>query len=212
MWRSLPYRIARGQLRLPPKKGGLSLVDVEKKCCALFVSNCTKILKTVGDEFEVKFFEITRAQGKYPSYMKSSLQIFDSLYHQNPTPLESSKLMYAHLMITEGNHTPTIEITHPNWSWPIIWENISYTPLPSDWKSSLLLFINDAMGYADKLFRHNRVLSNQCPKCQQVETVMHKFCICVSIRPIWFWVCQALQVKVKLPANYMQMVKSLRFD
>ena len=56
LWKGYPYRIAREQLRLPYKLGGVGLINVSCKSRAILVKMCHDIVNNKADVFEIAYF------------------------------------------------------------------------------------------------------------------------------------------------------------
>ena len=216
VWRNHPYRISRDQLRLPRKKGGLGLVDIELKCKALLIRQYDNLARGFGDPFELSYLQqyLNPSSSRFrqsPSFIRAPLESREALLVNNNQCLNTSKSVYNTLLENKNIHT-SIEGKHPSYNWPCLWKNVLLSPLSSDWRSSLYLVVNECISCADKLFRHGRSQSNICPFCTQIETLCHKLYECNRIKPIWTWVLGYFTNKIKLPLPCINKICKLQFD
>ena len=220
IWKDFPYRVARQQLRLPLNKGGLNLVDVEAKCHTLMMKHCDNLI--VGsnqDEFEVALnnhllINTAPQLQNFPAYIRPVFVKREQLLTTNGfSSLPPTRTLYK-MLIEMNNITPHIVSSRPTIDWYKTWTNIHRSPMSSEWRSSLYLIINDAIGYGEKLLRHGRVNSDQCNycNCHQVETLRHKFIECPTINRLWSWVHDCLKNKIKLPARCLLRITNLSVD
>ena len=52
-------------------------------------------------------------------------------------------------------------------------------------KSILLRLIHGEIYTKERLYRFGMIDSPKCPRCDEIETLMHKFCDCDYVRRIW---------------------------
>ena len=216
IWRNYPYRVSRDQLRLPNRRGGLSLVDTATKCTSLFLKQINDTANGEGDEFEISYLQnflnpTSPNYRDYPVYMRQNAKLYDSLYPNNTTAFSSTRILYDTLMANKPVRVP-IELKRPHIQWSLVWGNFHRSPMPTEWRTSMYLVINDSIGYADKLFRHQRSQSNRCTLCSQIETLVHKMFDCPGIKNIWEWLLRHLKVNLRIPLSDLENVRSFRFD
>ena len=217
IWRNSPYRISRDQLRLPLNKGGLNLANVEVKCQTLFIKYSDDIMAGTVDQFEYIFYQQffgqnSNSTSKLPAHIRPAFQKRTQLLTQgNQGLLPPTRKLYRTL-IQELDITPRIVTKYTTVIWSNVWQNIHKSPMASEWRSSLYMFVNEAVVYGERLLRHGRSQTSLCTFCLSSETLQHKFVECTSINNIWSWVLSSLQNKVKLPETCLNKIKQLQFD
>lgn len=195
LWKGLPYRVAREQLRMPTKSGGLGLLDVYKKSTALLLRTLKRDFVPGSDPFNHAYIVHLRQGGgfrNFPAYLRTSCGLLDSL----PDNLYSAKHIYQYLL-SDNAHVPAIQIKEPLLPWARIWKNVSIKCIPSAWKSWAYLAMNDAIATGERLQRHGRAVDPNCPKCHQLDTISHRLIMCPDLANIRHWVSSAIRTKIK---------------
>lgn len=220
LWRGKQYRIARTQLYLRPKQGGLGLVCVQAKCTALLVRNITRIkFSQVTNYSQVVFASLyntgTRRQtSNLPLPFRRTIAIMETLPPQlklDIGPDIQTKQLYLHFL--DGiTRTPRIQEKYPSRRWSTVWTNLDNKWLPLQWKETGYLFINEMIPTGDKLFRHGRSASSNCHICNQPDTLRHRITSCVGAADVYQWsftkVCSLLQ----LTPSYTLQDRTLHFE
>jgi Reverse transcriptase (RNA-dependent DNA polymerase) len=196
IWNGLLYKINRCQLFMSPKKGGLSLIDIEMKAKALFIKN---ILYKVEDDTVVPNSDFllleTTIWGLLTRNMREWLTEAEDLQNGN---LTSVKMLYFHFLDLR-NHKPRVETEYPNIEWAQIWKNLSHSFLPTDWRANVYMLVNDAVPNAARLRRHR--ISMDCPVCRvcgNTDDNIHRLRLCAGSVRTWDWLNHKLKNVLRL--------------
>ncbi len=196
IWNGLLYKINRCQLFLSPKKGGLSLIDIEMKAKALFIKN---ILYKIEDNIVVPNIDFllleTSIRGLLTRNMREWLTDSEDLQNGN---LTSVKMLYFHFLDLR-NHKPRVETEYPNIDWTQIWKNLSSSFLPTDWRAAVYLLVNDAVPNAARMRRHR--ISLDCPLCRVCghnDDNIHRLRLCDGSVRTWNWLNHKLKNVLRL--------------
>lgn len=198
------FKVDRNQLYLPLEKGGLGLEDPEVKAQSLFVKNIIFAFNDEKDSFML-------AQTRNKSLTRNARAWLDLASElSNFSYLDSCKSFY-NFLLQKRNTIPKVERENPEFSWEIIWENISKNFLSSYAKEALYMVYNNLVPNRSKMFRLKvrGVVDNLCEICNNVDSTEHRIKNCKNTRPVWEWVEEIISKRLKLvvedPEEIMQM-------
>jgi hypothetical protein len=148
------------------------------KSKALFVKN---ILFRTEDNVVVPnddfLLQETAIWGQLPRNMREWLTEAEELQNGN---LTSAKMLYLHFL-ENRNHVPRVGTTYPTVDWSLLWKNISLSFLPTDWRASVYLMVNDALPNAVRLRRHRINMDNPvCAICNNNDDNVHRLKMCAG--------------------------------
>lgn len=123
-------------------------------------------------------------RGQLPRNMRDWLAEAEDLRNGN---LTSVKLLYSHFLDCR-NHKPRVESEYPEVDWPRLWENLSKNYLPTDWRASVYMIVNDALPNTERLRRH-RITSESpvCMLCNNNDDNVHRLKLCIGAASTWNW-------------------------
>lgn len=175
------YKVKFDQLYLDVDQGGLSLVDVESKCKALFVKN---ILFPSQDGIKDSFMLSQQTNNTLSRNSREWLSLAEEI--SNDTDLNTSKKIYR-LLISKQNIKIKIATEFPELPWQNYWQNIQSNFISSEEKHSLFIMLNDLIPTKAKLFRHKvrDTNTNLCEYCNKLDTSKHRIKLCSSSRLVW---------------------------
>lgn len=201
VWSGCLYRVARNQLRLPFRSGGLNLVDVEKKCKSLFVRNIICGLSGSGDAFDANFLRLCVLQHSSAAMcrnvhksIRTAIHLIDSLpvVTMQNGGYQRTRNIYQVLM-REACIKPQIEEKYPARRWKSIWSFVTQRNVPSNWKATTYAVVNEIVPTKDKRKRHGMVSSDECSLCHQQDTLEHRLTTCDGADVLWTWTMQKIQ-------------------
>ena len=76
---------------------------------------------------------------------------------------------------------------HPATPWPKVWRNLHAVWSSEDIKTVWIMVIHDLIPTNDRLAKIQRSESNQCPHCDQPDTLIHRLTECSEGADIWRW-------------------------
>jgi hypothetical protein len=124
--------------------------------------------------------------------MKEALDSGENIITLN---LITTKTIYNYLL-NQTNFRIYVEIKYPELNFDKIWKNLSKNYLPSDWRTTAYLVVNDVIANSCKLRRHHINLDSlNCAKCDEIDNNDHRIKKCPAIVEIWNW------IKLKLTYN-----------
>jgi len=88
---------------------------------------------------------------------------------------------------TEGGMGFSDHDTTPSPLWPKVWRNLHAVWSSEDIKSIWFMVIHDLIPTNDRLAKIQRSESNQCPHCNQPDTLIHRLTECSEGTDIWKW-------------------------
>ena len=181
LWNGNLCRIARTQLRKNVKEGGLGLIDVSKKCHALLSKNllpeyledghictenhviCNYLMRntaTLPRKF-IHFRTVRKILIELPESIRSNASEW------------KTKVLYKHLM-DQHQQIPHIMNKFPNYNWGGIWRMFTTQHIPTAWKSTAYLVVNDQTPTEVKKYMHNIARSSYFLLCGRIDTIRHR--------------------------------------
>lgn len=214
IWMGSMYRISREQLYLSHTKGGLNLINVERKAHALFLKTQSNSWVTIKNKITYKssvncIFEGKDmfARKKYFKDITKTLRENHSLVNKNE--LTQTKTVY-NTLLEKNFKTPGAEIKYPNFDWKIIWCNILNNNLiPTQWKASTYKALNDIYPVGKKLKKHNLSSDDKCIKCGIFDDVEHRIKTCGNAKHVWYWIKSKIKDKFGIDLKVSIGIKTL---
>lgn len=196
IWKGLFYKVERKELYLPVLEGGLSLIDVEAKCKALFVKNI--LFSRSNDVVNIDKFMLEQIHTK--TITRNTREwLKDADLFMNETHLNTCKKIYD-TILSRMKITVKKRIELPNKNWQNLFENTNKNFLTSDSKSVLFMILRDIIPCNAKMFRHGvrGVESPNCDCCGVPDSVEHRIKNCCSSKKVWSWLNEILKTRFKL--------------
>jgi hypothetical protein len=125
-------------------------------------------------------------------------EAFTSAEESLTRDLSSTKLIYLTLLERQGvtNYTET-KYTQINFNQ--IWTNLSANYLPSDWRATTYLVVNDVIPNSQKLRAHRIADGNVfCSRC------VHRLKKCIGAREIWYWLTSLSRTRLNLTISDLE--------
>lgn len=189
------FKVERNQLYLDFEQGGIKLVDVESKAKSLFIKNIINVEDEQENEDPVLLHhpKIQSLGRNTKEWIQLALRVKEN------SALVSVKAIYR-FFVDEKKIRPRVENVFPNINWEIIWENLSYSFIPSDCKSQMFLLYNDLIISKDKLVKYNigRLTSNVCDYCPRTESNRHILKECIRTKTIREWLTNVLKERLHI--------------
>jgi exonuclease III len=188
LWAGSLYKIERNQLCMKIENGGLALVNIEAKTKALFA----KTLVRNSDNFlsqGVGHINFSRNMREWTTYAGTIVNV-NSV---------STKSLYSDLM--QGlNNKPRVETKFPEIDWELTWRKFKLSHIPTDWKMSMYLILNDTISNNHRMFQHNigGVQSPDCSVCGRRDTNAHRIKDCIFSTTSWRWLKEKLAQRTNL--------------
>lgn len=187
MWNGHRIKINRQQLRLKYRKEGLNLVATKEKCDALLMRNIINQIKK--DDVNEIFIRMLKEKKKLPKILRTRVEIINNnLEWLTGNPV--TKVIYEKLL---ENYTPKIIETKNEYKWKKIWVNLENRNIPSDWKSSLYLIVNESLNMNEKLHKIKLNNTQLCNKYNKIDNIIHYLTECGRRKYIWNWVKNKLK-------------------
>ena len=194
IWHDNLYRVARPQLRLPKKEGGLDLSNIDIKCKSLFAKSLNTAISQESDEFDNAYISYfwTNSQNrtKLNPEIRKTINLIEKIPIDKIEALNSNKELYK-IWNDSSSHTPHVQQKYPNRPWTQIWSHLTMQHISTNWKMSAYCIINEIIPTQDKQQRHGIIQSNLCKYCQMLETLINKITKFRGTNSIWQWVAES---------------------
>jgi hypothetical protein len=145
-----------------------------------------------NDDFLLQETSIWR---NLPRNMREWLAEADEMQNGNLTTV---KLLYSHFL-ENRNHKPRVESAYPQIDWETLWKNLSFHFLPTDWRASVFMLVNDAIPNVARLRRHQITSDNPvCVICNNEDDNIHRIKLCAGATLTWNWLTRKLNDVLRL--------------
>jgi zinc-binding in reverse transcriptase len=183
IWRGHPIRVAFPQLILPKEKGGQQLASPSLKTKALFLANFVR--HSAQNPFISQFLDLQNPPNvqSFPKipYLKFAIQELSYL-PTNILPNPSPKCFYNHFLSIFNTVTPNND---PQIDWKKIWKNLSDKTISSRGRAMWYILVNKKTPVNSIMHNQGRVASPNCPNCDVLEDITHKYVTCIHTRRYW---------------------------
>jgi exonuclease III len=195
LWTGHLYKIDRRQIILPYQKGGLNLVSIPEKTRALFLK---RNLFKITDGFHGERNDFLFVERQNLDLLRNTREALVAAPIILERGLITSKMIYKYLL-EQQNFNIYIQTKFPSINFSICWENLRENHVPSDWKSTTYLVINDIIPNRVKLRRH-RINEEDpvCLKCQTIDDNVHRIKKCPAAKQVWDWVHNKLTYNLSI--------------
>jgi hypothetical protein len=209
LWFGYLYKIDRRQLVISHLKGGLALTNVELKTESRFLRS--NMFKKVEDIFVGRedFLFVERKTTRLPRNVQEAFTSADEVLTRN---LSSTKLIYLTLLERQG-FTNYIETKYTQINFSQIWKNLSASYLPSNWRVTTYLVVNDVIPNSQKLRAHRIGDGNVfCSRCNYLDNNVHRLKKCIGAREIWSWLTSLLRTRLNLTISDPEELLVMNLD
>jgi hypothetical protein len=126
--------------------------------------------------------------------------------------LSSTKLIYLTLLERQ-EFTNYIETKYTQINFNQIWKNLSANYLPSDWRATTYLVVNDVFPNTLKLRAHRIGDGNVfCSRCNYLDNNLHRLKKCIGAREIWYWLTSLLGTILNLTISDPEELLVMNLD
>jgi hypothetical protein len=208
LWFGHLYKIDRRQLVMSHLKGGLALTSVELKTKSLFLrANLFKKVENIFVDRE-DFLLVEKNTIRLPRNVQEAFTSADEVLTRN---LSSTKLIYLTLLERQG-FTNYIETKYTQINFNQIWKNLSANYLPSNWRATTYLVVNDVIPNSQKLRAHRIGGGNVfCTRCNYLDNNVHRL-KCIGAREIWCWLTNLLRTRLNLTISDPEELLVMNLD
>lgn len=183
IWSGHLYRVAKTQLVKAYNNGGLELVSIEEKAMAMWIKTALYDSKINGGG-KLQEPDPCLSRQQKPLELKNAIRCVATINHIQVAP--NASVIYKDLLQKSGGGVLAVESKFSTWNWSSIWQIFSLSCIPTAWRSSLYMFVNDKTPYGTKTLRHGITVTDLCSICGQVDDKFHKLIDC-HVRDAFDW-------------------------
>lgn len=196
LWRGGIFRVGISVTTLPPRKGGLGVVDVGTKCRALLIRRTLKIydehphsaLRAVINANRPFSLEAPVNLSAVPHKLNHIRRFFlDTSYLRRQTnTLRNKTTAEIYTLMNDNGSRNRMETKYAQIRWDKVWKNINNKFLDTDIRSTWYKVVNETIATKEKLHRIKLADTDKCRDCDLIDTLQHR-CICGENTKIWEW-------------------------